>query len=263
MHPIAFHLGGLIIHWYGVMVALGFLVGLWLAGRRGRLEGVAAEKVLDAGPWLIVGAILGARSLFVATYWREQFAGRPFFEVFMIWHGGLVYYGGLIGASVACVLYARLKQVPLWRLADILAPSIALGQALGRIGCLLNGCCYGRPCQLPWAIRFPEHNAAGAPSTPVHPTQIYESLLSLALYAGLAWLYRRKKFDGQVFGLYMVGYALFRSFVEMFRGDYPQYQYLGGWATPAHLVSLFLLGAGLVLLWRLPRPALAGKPGHG
>jgi phosphatidylglycerol---prolipoprotein diacylglyceryl transferase len=255
MHPIAFKLGALSIHWYGVMVALGFLAGLWTAGRRGLHAGIAAEKVIDLGPWLIIGAIVGARTLYVISYWSEFFAGKPAWESFAVWQGGLVYYGGLIGASLACILYVRLKKLPLWKVADIFAPSIALGCVFGRIGCLLNGCCYGRACDLPWAIHFPQGNPLNPPTYPVHPTEVYESLLNLGLYAALAWLYRRKKFEGQVFSLYLVSYAVLRSFVELFRGDYPEHQhYLGGWATPAHLVSILILAAGPGLLWLLPRP---------
>ena len=181
----------------------------------------------------------------------------------MIQKGGLVFYGGLIGAAVACILYTRLKQLPLWKVADIMAPSIALGYVFGRIGCLMNGCCYGRACNMPWAITFPaghETHPLGEPATPVHPTQIYESLLNLFLYLGLAWLYRRKKYDGQVFSVYLVSYAVLRSTVEIFRGDYPAYQhFLGGWATPAQLVSIGILAAGLILIFILsrhtPRPA--------
>jgi len=233
------------------MVALGFLAGLWTAGRRGLREGIPAERVHDVGPWIIVGTIVGARALYVATYWREEFAGKPFFEIFAVYHGGLVYYGGLIGAALAGILYTRLKKVPLWKLADVLAPSIALGHVFGRIGCLLNGCCYGRVCSLPWAIHFPQ----GHETYPhgVHPTEIYESLLNLCLYGALAWLYRRKKFDGQVFGTYLMCYAVLRSFVEMFRGDYPPYQYLGGWMTPAQVVSIGIFVVGLILLILLPR----------
>lgn len=260
MHPIAFRLGWLTIHWYGVMVALAFLAGLWTASRRGLRDGIPPEKIIDLGPWLILGGILGARVLYVISYWKDQFAGKPLGEIFMVWHGGLVFYGGLVGASLAGIHYLRRKKLPLWKVADVVAPSIALGYVFGRIGCLLNGCCYGRYCALPWAIRFPEGHEthlAGSPATPVHPTQIYESLLNLGLYAALAWLYRRKKFDGQVFGAYLVGYAVLRSFVEMFRGDYPASQhYLGGWATPAHLVSFAILAAGLALLLVLPRPAM-------
>jgi len=236
-----------------VMVALGFLAGLWTAGRRGLRSGIAAEKIIDLGPWLIIGAIVGARTLYVISYWHEAFDGKPIADIFKVWKGGLVYYGGLIGSSLACILYVRLKKLPLWKVADIFAPSVALGYVFGRIGCLLNGCCYGRVCHLPWAIHLSEGNPLGVPTDPVHPTQVYESLLNLGLYAGLAWLYRHKKFDGQVFGVYLVGYAILRSFVEMFRGDYSQH-YLGGWATPAHLVSIAILAAGLALLRLLPRP---------
>ena len=257
MHPIAFELGPLTIKWYGVMVALGFLAGLWTASRRGLREGVAAEQIIDLGPWLIIGTIVGARTLYVLSYWHEAFEGKPFADVFMVWKGGLVYYGGLIGASLACILYTRLKKLRLWKIADILAPSIALGCVFGRISCLLNGCCYGRACNLPWAIRFPEDILLDPPrpTYPVHPTQVYDSLLNLGLYLALAWLYRRKKFDGQVFGVYLVSYAVLRSFVELFRGDYYEHQhYLGGWATPAHLMSIAIFAAGLVLLRLLPRP---------
>lgn len=253
MHPIAFHFGPLTIHWYGVLVALAFLTGLWTASRRGLREGLAPEKILDLGPWLILGAISGARALYVISYWQKDFAGKPIWEIFMIQHGGLVFYGGLIGGSLACILYARAKKLPLWKLADVLSPSIALGYVFGRLGCLMNGCCYGRPTDVPWVIQFPaDHETKGVP---VHPTQIYDSLLSLGLYLALAWLHRRKKFDGQIFATYLVSYAFLRSFVEMFRGDYPKY-YLGGWVTPAQLVSIGILAAGLVLLWKLPRREL-------
>ena len=243
------------------MVMLGFVTGMWTASRRGLLQGVAPERILDLGPWLIIGSVVGARALYVATFWHEEFAGKPLAAVFMVWHGGLVYYGGLLGASLSGILYTKVKQIPVWSTGDIVAPSIALGQGFGRIGCLLNGCCYGRPCDQPWAIRFPADNAAGAPTVPVHPTEIYESLLSLALYAMLAWLYRRKKFDGQVFAAYLIGYALVRSFVELFRGDYPPSQYIGGWLKPGQAVSVLTLAAGLLLLWLLPRAKADPKAG--
>src|SRR5262245_10827398 len=108
-------------------MAIGVLVGLWTAGRRGLHDGVASEKIMDLGPWLIVGVIMGARAVYVATYWREQFAGKPFWDIFMLRNGGLVFYGGLVGAALACILGARFKKLPLWKVADILAPSIALG----------------------------------------------------------------------------------------------------------------------------------------
>jgi phosphatidylglycerol---prolipoprotein diacylglyceryl transferase len=249
--PIAFNLGPLTIRWYGVMMAIAFIAGLWTASRRGLREGISAEKIFDIGPWLIVGTIVGARVMYVTTYWNEEFAGRPFMDVFAVWKGGLVFYGGLIGATLAGILYARYKKIAVWKLADIVAPSIALGYVFGRIGCLLNGCCYGRECSLPWAIHFPP----GHETYPhgVHPTQIYDSLLNLVLYLGLAWLYRHKKFDGQVFATYLLCYAVTRSIVESFRGDYSEVHIHSALhLTPAQLVSMGIFAAG-VGLWAVLR----------
>jgi len=260
VHPIAFELGPLTVRWYGVMMALAFIAGLWTASRRGLRYGVPADKILDIGPWLIVGTIVGARALHVATYWNEEFAGHPFWEVFAVWKGGLVFYGGLIGASLAGILYARLKHIPLWKLADVLAPSIALGYVFGRIGCFLNGCCYGSSCSLPWAVTYPEGNLNGAPTFPVHPSQLYDSLLSLLLYIGLAWLYRRKKFDGQVFAAYLLCYAITRSIVESFRGDYSPVHLHGAMnLTPGQLVSIgiFVTGIGMWAVLKKFQPTRA------
>src|ERR1700733_7797402 len=179
------------------MKELSLLVGFGTATLHASREKISGEHIAEVTMWVMVGAILGARIVYVTTYWKQEFADQPFSEVFMIQHGGLVYYGGLIGATVAGMIYIHWKKLPLWKTADVFAPSIALGSVFGRIGCLLNGCCYGRPSDLPWAIHFPaDHETHGAG---VHPTEIYDALLNLLLYAFLAWLFRRKKFDGQIF----------------------------------------------------------------
>ena len=264
MHPIAFQIGSFPVHWYGVMIALAFLAGLWTATRRARRENIAGERIADVTFWLMAGAIVGARFVYVVTYWQTEFAAQPLAEIFMIQHGGLVYYGGLLGAMLAGSTYVYWHKLPLGKVADILAPSIALGSVFGRIGCLLNGCCYGRACDLPWAIRFPNQSAAWQqqfqaglvgrtdPSLPVHPTEIYDALLNLALYFGLAWLFRHKKFDGQVFATYLVGYAILRFTVEIFRGDYPP-DHIHHGLTSAQLVSIPILLAGMALIAFLPR----------
>jgi phosphatidylglycerol:prolipoprotein diacylglycerol transferase len=250
VHPIAFYLGSLPIRWYGVMMALAFLAGLWTATRRARLVNVSGDVIADVTLWLMAGSIVGARFVYVATYWKTEFAGGPFSEIFMIQHGGLVYYGGLIGATVAGIGYLLWKKLPVWKIADIMAPSIALGSVFGRVGCLLNGCCYGRACGLPWAIHFPaDHETHGVG---VHPTEIYDGLLNLILYVFLAWLFRRKKFDGQIFAAYLMIYAVFRSIAEYFRGDYPADHVHAG-LTSAQLVSVPIFLAGIFLAIILSR----------
>jgi phosphatidylglycerol:prolipoprotein diacylglycerol transferase len=249
MHPIAFELGGFAIYWYGIFAALGFLFGFGTASRRAARDGISAEAIMNLAPWIIGGAIVGARLLYVISYWNEEFASKPLWEVIMIRRSGLVFYGGLIGSCLGTIYYCYSKRLPLWKVGDIMAPSVALGHAFGRLGCLMTGCCYGRACTLPWAIRFPKDHWTHGEA--VHPTQLYESILNLMLYGSLAYLYRRKKYDGQVFVYYLLGYAMLRAFVEYFRGDYPMH-YFGGKLTPAQLVSIgiFLTGATLWLVLR-------------
>jgi len=258
VHPIAFQLGPFTVHWYGVMIALAFLVGLWTATGRARQVNIPGERIADVVLWLLAGSIIGARFVYVTTYWQDEFAGQPLTEIFKLWHGGLVYYGGLIGAILAGFIYLHWKKLPLWKTADVLAPSIALGNVFGRIGCFLNGCCYGRVCHLPWAVQFPNQSyawaqqhqeglvAGNAPSLPVHPTELYDCVNNFLLYLLLAWLFRRKKFDGQVFATYLIGYAITRTIMEYFRGDYPP-DHIHYGLTPGMLVSIPILVAGLLL----------------
>lgn len=253
MCKIAFNVGGLAIHWYGILAAVGFLAGLWTASRRAPRYGIAGETMADFGPWVIVGALVGARLWFVVSYWQEEFAGRPLWEIFNLRAGGLVFYGGLVGSTVATLLFVRRRKVPLWTFADAVAPSIALGHAFGRAGCLMNGCCYGLPTKLPWAIHLnddPFLRGIG-----VHPTQIYEGVLLLALYGFLAWQYRRKQFAGQTFALYLLAYAPIRFCVEIFRGDYGDYRFLG--LKPGQAFSVVVFAAGIWCYARLRPSKLA------
>ncbi len=252
MDPIAIQFGKFSIHWYGIFVAAGFLLGLWTASRRGLRSGISPETVMDFAPWLLVGVIVGARLLHVVSYW-EDFADKPWTEVFMIHHGGLVFYGGFFGAVAAGLIYVRRKKIGALKFGDVLAPSISLGHALGRIGCLMTGCCYGKVCHLPWAIHFPmghDTHPVGGSATPVHPTQIYESILNFGLYFFLAWLFRRKKFDGQILAAYLLGYAVVRSVVEAFRADYsPADYFFNGLVSPGQFISVGIFAAGLILFW--------------
>lgn len=243
MHQVAFKIGSFTIYWYGILVALGFILGLWTASRRALKANIAPEKIIDLGPWLIVGAVVGSRALYVLNNWQDYFAQRPWWEIFQV-RTGLVFYGGLVGAGVCGLFYVRWKKLPFLKVADVLSPSIALGHVFGRLGCLMTGCCYGKPTQCSWAIHFPnDHETAGVG---VHPTQLYEAGSNALLFLALAWLYRKRKFDGQVFAIYLMAYAILRGTIEFFRGDYTVY-YLGGRVTPGQLVSIviFILGATL------------------
>lgn len=244
MDPIIFSFGPLTVTWYGIFVVSGFLLGLWTAGRRASADGMSAETVADLGIWLMLSGIAGARLFHVVIYWREEFANAPIWRIAAVYQGGLVYYGGLLGACLATVVYVRRRKLALWPLADVLAPSILLGHALGRIGCWINGCCYGSPTDLPWAAHYPAGSLA--PEGAIHPVQLYEAVLNVGGYGLLAWLYRRRKFPGQVFASYLVLYGILRFAAEFFRGDY-EIRYAGGWATRGQLTSLLVLAVGLVL----------------
>lgn len=256
MKPILFNLGSFPVHTFGLLVALGFIFGLWAASRNTRAAGLGPDLPYDLAPWLIGGTLIGARLLYVVSYWQRDFAGQPWTEIFAIWKGGLVYYGGLIGATLAGIFVAVRRKLPIWKTADCLAPGIALGQAFGRTGCLLNGCCFGREATVPWAIQYP----TGHSTFPhlVHPAQVYESLLNLAFFGLLMLMQRRRKFDGQVFATYLLGYALIRSFAEFFRGDYDVISRpTAGVFTPGQTTSVLIFGAGLALFFFLRRPASA------
>tara|TARA_Y100001934_G_scaffold119796_2_gene146564 strand:+ start:11581 stop:12354 length:774 start_codon:yes stop_codon:yes gene_type:complete len=247
VQKVAVSIGNFEIHWYGMFVAAGFLAGVWTAGQRGAKNGLDAETITDLALWIFGGAFVGARILYILMFWDEEFSGEPFTKLFAL-RSGFVFNGGLIGATVTGIAYSIWKKLPTWKLADAIAPSVALGHALGRLGCLMTGCCWGRSCELPWAVKFP----VGHPTYPtlVHPVQVYEAVLNFSLYLALAWLYQRKRFDGQVFALYLLGYGIIRAIAELFRGDYPDSQ-MTGWITPAHWISLLLLVAGtLLFLWR-------------
>lgn len=259
VQPIAFHLGAMPIHWYGILVAVGFLAGFWTASRRAVLDGLPPQAVADIGPWLIAGGLIGARLLYVITFWEAEFSGQPWTHLFNIRQGGLVFYGGFIGAVSMGMIYVRKNRLPSLKMADALAPSIALGHAFGRLGCLMTGCCFGRACDLPWAITFPRDHATHP--HPVHPTQIYESAFNFILFASLAWFYRRKRFDGQVFAIYLLAYALLRAFNEHFRGDYDAAQ-KWGFLTPGQATGILIFGVGMTLYFICQRlkPATSAAP---
>ena len=244
MHPVAFDLSGLTVHWYGILLATGFMVGMWTAGRRGMKIGLSPEDISNLMLWIFIGGIAGAKLLFVINHWNGQ---EPI-KALILQRSGMVFHGALFGTAIAVWLFTRKTKMPLWATLDTLAPSFALGHAFGRIGCFMTGCCYGKVCSLPWAVQFPDGHTSH-PSH-IHPTQIYECLLNLALYGALAWLFRKRKFDGQIFTAYLLGYASVRFMMEFLRDDSRGHLWFEILTSGQGISILLLIGGGF-LWWKL------------
>ncbi|HEY6928475.1 MAG TPA: prolipoprotein diacylglyceryl transferase, partial [Thermoanaerobaculia bacterium] len=219
--PRLLHIGSFSLPTYGVLVATAYLVAIWLLNRKAQAEGLPKEKILDLSLYVLTAAILGAKLLLIIVEWRRYWANPR--ELIEVVQSAGVFYGGLLCASVVGIWYLRKHRLPAWRIADMGAPSIALGEAIGRWGCFAAGCCYGKETSGPFHVTFTNplaHENVGTPlNVPLHPTQIYLSLNSLLIFLVLQWVYRRKSFDGEVFWLYVLLYSVTRGIIEIFRGD--------------------------------------------
>ena len=184
MHPVLIEFGIFRIFTYGLLVASGFFIGILLAAHQGKREGFDPQTILDLCFYILLSAVIGARILYVIVEYK-YFLASPL-EVFKVWKGGLVYYGGFILAGAGTWFFLEKKQLPVWQVADILAPSVALGQAIGRWGCFFAGCCYGIKTDLPWGITFSETKSLAPLNIPLHPTQVYLSLNALFIFMVLS-----------------------------------------------------------------------------
>jgi phosphatidylglycerol---prolipoprotein diacylglyceryl transferase len=217
MHPILFEFGFIKVFTYGFLVATGFLAAILFASSRAEKEGLESQKILDLCFYIMLSALIGARFLYVIVEYK-YFLTNPI-EIFKFWKGGLVFYGGLILGVVTAFLYLKKNQMPLWKTADLLAPSILIGQCVGRWGCFFAGCCYGIKTDVFWAITFTNPLALAPTGISLHPTQIYLSFNAAFIFITLIWLSKRKKFDGQIIWSYGILYSVGRFLIEYFRGD--------------------------------------------
>jgi phosphatidylglycerol:prolipoprotein diacylglycerol transferase len=262
MRKILFEMPGLAwkVHSFSVFLLLACFGGLWLAARTARRGKINPERVYDLAGWLLMGGFIGARALFII---QNPGSVQHWTDIFKIWQGGIIFYGCILGGLIGSLMYWARHPFPFRAMADAVAPGLALGIALGRVGCFLNGCCYGALCSLPWAVQFPagtlpwgRHVEAGwlshaAPySLPVHPKQLYAALAGFALLALLIAYYPRRRRDGEVMALLMIGYPVTRFIVEFFRGD------AGGLYagfTISQYISIALFLGGLVTRIHLSR----------
>ena len=266
MHPILFTLRfgthAIPVHAYGLLLAIALVVAVVrtcaVAERRSK-DGSAfrGDDVFDAGIWLIVCGLIGARLLFVAFDW-SSYKEHPL-NALRFWEGGISFHGALFGGFLALVVFCRRRKLSILRIADLFAPSVILAYAIGRIGCFFNGCCYGMPTTMPWGVSFFDD---GAWTPPSHPTQLYAAALSLVFFGFLVLLERRKRFDGQVFFWYVLAAAVERFVMEIWRAGVTSTVYLGG-ITDVQILCLSMGILAVIGLQVMGRRSRAGVPGSG
>ncbi|MFW5498739.1 MULTISPECIES: prolipoprotein diacylglyceryl transferase [unclassified Maridesulfovibrio] len=218
MNPILFSIGSINIYAYSVYLTAGCLLGIGWAMRAARLWELEYKLAPITGIIAIVSGVIGARALYVGLY-PQEFSG-DLLRIFYIWQGGLVFSGAIIFGSLAGLLYLRSKQQPILDWLDCFAPGIALGQAVGRLGCFFAGCCYGKPADLPWAVTFKNTSSLAPLFQPLHPTQLYHSLAGLVTFLILVVAGNHIKTEGRITGLFLILFSAFRFIIEFFRADY-------------------------------------------
>jgi phosphatidylglycerol:prolipoprotein diacylglycerol transferase len=267
MYPKLFDLpdlpfwGPAAVYSYGVLLAAAYLIGLRLAMVRGRRIGLDENRVMDLGIYIIISALIGAKLMLLVVDFRH-FTQNPS-EIVGLMRSGGVFYGGLILAVLVSFWYIRRHRMPFWTTCDVFAPGIALGHVIGRMGCLMAGCCYGRPTTLPWGITFSDPFAATNVGTPLgvalHPTQLYEAgAEAIILGLLLSTEGRGKPFPGRTFWGYMLLYAISRFIIEFYRGD-PRGTVFGVLST-SQFISVILIPISLAMLYRLSRSGDSHEP---
>lgn len=259
MYPKILDLGPVTVHTYGLLLAAAFIAGIWITSRNARKLGISPDTIWNMGLVVIFSALVGAKILLLFSnyqYYSDNL--REIFSLSTLRSTG-VYYGGLLLALAAAAIYMVRNRLPGWVLADVAAPGIALGQAIGRLGCFSAGCCYGSQTPLPWGVVFTNpysYENVGVPlNVALHPTQIYESVGALCLFAFLMWRLSRKHVTGQIILEYLTLYGLLRFAIEFFRGDDRGVVLYGLLSTSQFIAILTVLGSAVTYYFLVRRPA--------
>jgi len=255
MHPILFRIGSFEIGTYGLLMAIGFLVALWLAKQQAQRDGMAPESIVDLSITLLIAGVVGSKLLLIIV---DLFKGEPLESVFslsMLRAGGAI-HGGILLACAAFYWKIRRQKLPFAKTLDAITYAVPIGQAIGRIGCIAAGCCYGAYCELPWAITFHNHEAArfGTPlDISLHPVQLYFCLSNLAIFVILAIFLRRRKFFGQTSAMYFMLEGAFRIILETWRGDIDRGLWLNStWLSTGRITGIFFVIIGAAI-WHFTR----------
>lgn len=254
MFPELFKIPGLdiTVATYGVLLAIAFIAALWLTAELAARDGLPKNRIYDLGLYILAAGLLGSKVLMIITEWNELGDWRRVFSFDLLRSGG-VYFGGFLGALLASVILMRLWKLPWRKTADAFAPGVALGHAIGRIGCFSAGCCWGKPTTSWIGVRFTEKagELTGVPiDVALIPTQLIEAAANLLIFGALLWIRKRRAFDGQVIYSYLIIYSIARFTIEFWRDD-PRGSVL--WFSTSQLISivLFALGVGLMIYqWR-------------
>jgi len=246
---------------FGFMLAVSFAVGIWICVRRGRNRGVATETIYDLSFLILISSLLGVRLLYVVTHPR-MFTGE-WWRVLAFPEGGLTLYGGIVLALAAGWVFCRRRKLPFLKAADIMIPQVALGIGITRIGCYLAGCCYGKPCDLPWAVHFPHNSPAVAQYGPVavHPAQLYGALGGFLIFGLLLLWERISQRHGETLGRFLLLYGVHRFVVDFSRYYEPSQRVVFGWSNN-QLISVGMVAVGLgLMVWaarRSPSHSMTG-----
>ena len=261
MFPRLFHLGNFSIPTYGVLVATGVLVGLWISVRNSEKQGIKAENAWDFGIALVLSGILGAKILYIILDWRSGHVyGQNLREIFTLdtLQAGGVFSGGLVAAFITAWWFLRKHHMPALATCDAFAPGLAMGHAIGRLGCFAAGCCYGKPTTHFWGVTFTNplaHEIVGTPlGQALEPTQLFESAVELGIFFLLTWMFARKKFDGQIFGAYLFLYGVARFLLEFLRDDPGRGSVFGGVLSGTQLIAIGLVLTGGIIWYLRPTP---------
>jgi phosphatidylglycerol:prolipoprotein diacylglycerol transferase len=260
VHPELWQWGFIHIRSYGLMLATAFLVGTWLALKEARRLSLDPDRLVTVILIVLISSVVGARTLYVLEHVQEF--RREWGSVLAVWQGGLTLYGGVVAGALAGLLAARELRLPMWSVADAVTPSFALGTMFGRIGCFLNGCCYGVPTTLPWGVHFPADSFAGLEfgGAAVHPSQLYFALAGLALFAFCWGIRRRMAVAGSLFWTFLMLFALVRVPLDMTRAYEPESTVFQWGDLPIHesqVASVALALFSLLMILRLRRQAPA------